>query len=736
MNFLNPLLLLGMLAASLPIIIHLINRRRAVRRPFPAMEFLLRSQKKLARRLKVRQFLLLLMRVMALLLLPLAMARPYFLSDDGETDADRVPTGVVFVVDDSASMGYGDGERWARTQELVEARLDRLRPWDRVGLVFGGAWPGGEPLGESEAILELTDDPGAIGDVLARRAPSQRATDLMSGLRSASEALANADMSQKQIVLVSDLQKKGSELDELPAGGFGAPVSVIDVSQGEAAPNLAIVDAEYEQQTAGSRPEFVISATVQNFGEADVTGVEVRLAIEGQQIAAGLVDVPAGKSATKNFTHTFNTKGLHRAKLSLAPGADKHAVDNEYYLPVQLAQKVRVLMVNGDPRSVPYQDELFYLERALRPSARSASVILSEVTGVDGLASHPFKDFDVVVLANVEKIPRTSVVQLGEFVEQGGGLLFIAGPNMRPESANSLYGELLPKPLRSVKRLASREDPDAPVKIVRFGTVDRTHPIFRVFDLPGGETVHAVPVFSYMLLEPTPTDDSKVLMSYGDGSPALLEKSLGEGRVALMTTTIDRDWTDFPIRTAYLPLMRRLMQYLARRSTSGHATNHAVGARVRLEVQPQDRGRVEVRDPEDERIVLTPESTDEGAPLTFVARKAGHYKVVVAPDLPGGELRELEELAFSVNVDPDEADLSAVSMDEFLAALSGEGGEGEGGGAQAAVLDTPEKRVGIWSILLFLVTLVLLGETVLGTRRSVLVRLWRRLTGQTHEVEV
>ncbi len=737
MNFLNPLLLLGLLAASLPVIIHLMNRRRAVRRPFPALEFLLKSQKKLARRLKVRQWLLLMMRVGALLLLPLAMARPYLISEtEGETDADRLPSGVIFVVDDSASMDYDGGARWEKTRALVDERLDRLRAWDRVGLVFAGSWPGGTPLGEDDAILELTDDFGAVQEALENHPPSQRATDLIGGLRAASEALANVDVPQKQIILVTDLQKSGVNTNALPAGGFGAPISVIDVRPDDEpqSANLAVIDATYEQLTAGARPEFQISATVKNFGKDDVSGVQVRLSIDGDQLAAGLVDVSAGKTATKSFVHTFESKGLQRAQLSLEHDSDKLAVDNTFHLPIQLAQKIKVLMVNGDPRSVPYQDELFYLERALSPSKRSTSTIVPEVTGVDGLASHPFEDYDVVILANVEKMPRASVAQLQKFTEAGGGVLFVAGPNINPSAYNSLFGALLPKPLRSVKRLTTRNDPDAPIKIVRFGNVDRTHPVFKVFDLPGGETVHSVPVYSYLLLEPAPSDESRVMMSYGDGAPALIEKPLGQGRVALLTTTVDRDWTDFPIRTAYLPLMRRLTQYLARRSTSEHRNNHPTGARVRLEAPSQDRGRVEVRDPDGGRIVLTPESAEAGAALSFVPRRTGHFKVVVTSDVPGGDEKEVEELAFAVNIDPTESDLNPADKAEFLKILGGPD-SGDPNAPQAAVLDTPERRVGVWSILLFLVTLILLGETILGTRRSVLIKIWSKLTGQSREAE-
>jgi hypothetical protein len=105
MGFLSPFLLAGLALISVPVIIHLRNRQRAARVPFPAIEFLLRSEKKLARRLKVKQLLLLLLRISLFLLLPLAMAQPYLASDAGETAGDRLPTSYVFVLDASFSMG-------------------------------------------------------------------------------------------------------------------------------------------------------------------------------------------------------------------------------------------------------------------------------------------------------------------------------------------------------------------------------------------------------------------------------------------------------------------------------------------------------------------------------------------------------------------------------------------------------------------------------------------------------
>jgi len=734
MNFLNPLLLLGLLAGALPIVIHLINRRRAVRRTFPAMEFLRRSQKQLARRLKIRHLLLLALRVAALLLIPLALAKPYLLSDAGSTDAERLPSGIVYVVDDSASMDQGHGGNWDKAVGAVRESVGELRTWDRVGLVYASAWPAGAPLGEDVPLPELVDDHGEVLQLLEDHRPAPRGTDLVTALKTAGSLLAASDMPQKRIVLVTDRQLTGLDEKALAALELNVPVQLVDVRGEEEEPNVAIVGAEYHQQSAGNKPEFEITATVRNFGATAHPGVELSLLIDGEHVATSVVDAPAAGTVTRTFTYQFANKGLHRARFQLGANTDSLAADNVYHFPIHLASKVRALLVNGDRRNVPYQDELFYLEHALQPSQRSTSSIVFDTIGVEGLAGHPFENYDVVVLANVEKVPRASLVELQRFVERGGGLFISAGDKVDAEAFNTLFASLLPKPLRSVKLLTHPEDPDAPVKLTRVGAMDRTHPVFKVFDLPGGESINSVQVYSYMLLEPTVEGDSRIVLSYGDGAPALLERAIGEGRVAFWTTTLDRDWTDLPIRTAFLPLMRRYLRYLARRGASGSTASHIVGQKVSLEIPPDKRGRIEVRDPDGGRIVLTPESTDEGAPLTFVPRLAGPYAVRVSPRSGDGEPIEVDELAFAVNLDPAESDLTPIPKDELLGLLAP--GNTNPDGTERPQLDAPERRIGVWGLVLFLVTLVLLAETILGTRRSILLKLWQAITGKKPDADV
>jgi hypothetical protein len=722
MDFLNPLLLAGMAAAALPVIVHLINRRRAVRRPFPALEFLIRSQKRKAKSIKIRQWLLLALRIAALTLIPLAMARPFLMSDAGTAESERLPEGVVFVLDDSASMGRGNGAVWAAAVEKLGDRIDELRPWDKAALVFAS-----RGANDDHAVTLLTDNLAEVRDAVQEHRPSTRSTDLAAGLRKAAEILADADLPRKRIVLVTDRQKSGLDDTALPKGGFRAQVEVLDVRPEGNRPNLSVVGASYAQRSGGKRPEFTILCDLHNYGEEDVAGVQVELVIDGETVGTGLVDLPAGSSANKEFVHRFDgRKGLYRVAVQLAAGSDDFAADNVFYLPVHLQEKIRVLLVNGDPRSVPYQDELYYLERALNPSRTSKSSIITEQVGAEGLTSkEKLDDYDVVVLANVDKVAAPVAARLRRFANKGGGVLFVAGNNVKPEVWNATFAELLPKPIRSVKELARRNDPDAALRVVRFGAVDTNHPVFKVFDLPGGESLQRVPVYSYLLLEPTAPEASRVIASYSDGAPALLERSIGDGRAALLTTTVDRDWTDFPIRVSFLIVMRRLVHYLGQRAAGGSESTHTVGERVPFTgLDVGQRNRLEVRDPGGNRILLTPDGSGAGSDLALIPDLLGQYQVIAVPEA-GGDGRPLPALAFAVNADPVESDLTPLSMEELSVLLTGhEPGAAEG------LAERPTRRVGLWSWLLFFVVMVLLSETILGTRRSLLLRLGRLLIGR------
>jgi hypothetical protein len=329
-------------------------------------------------------------------------------------------------------------------------------------------------------------------------------------------------------------------------------------------------------------------------------------------------------------------------------------------------------------------------------------------------------------LANVSSVKKAIADRLKTFVNNGGGMLVSMGDQVDVDAWNKTMANLLPKPLRGLKRLAQKDDPDAPVKITHFGPGKRSHPIFRVFDLPGGASLQSVQVFSYMLLQPSPPEQSDTVLSYKDDSPALIERQVGDGRVMLLTTTLDREWTDFPVRTAFLPLMRRAVKYLARRVTSTGRDKPVVGEPLELEVTGLVREQVVITGPDGQRAVLEP---SDGM-VSFTPKAVGFYQVWADSEEPRGDSENprnrLDGLAFSVNSAPEESRLAPLP-EGALDAWLGKGDAGEAGDGAGA---TRERRVNLWSPLLFAITLFLLFETMVGTRRSVLRRLWRKVTMQ------
>ncbi len=712
MRFLNPILLAGLAAVFLPIVIHLINRRRAVRVAFPALEFLRRSQKEQARRLKIKQLLLLLARISIFLLLPLAMAQPYMLCGaQGQSAGDRLPTSIVIVIDDSASMS------WSRSGdtllEVARARAQRvvrgMRSWDRAAVIFAHDPP-------SIVVGDLTGDRGILQRAIRSEPASFGGSDLPSALLLAREIQLDSELSAKRtVVITDDTAAAWSDRVTNPSqlAGLG-DVEVIRVSPERAMRNSAVIALDYSEAAEGGAGNYEVTATIESWGYDGESEVEATLLVDDRPVGTTPVEIPADRPGTVTFTHRFDDNGLFRVAVSIEEPEGASA-DNTRYLPIHLDRSIRALMVNGDVRSVQYNDELFYLERALGARVGEVRAVDTDIVAPERFVSADLSAYDVVILANVAVMPVSQVQRLVEFAEEGGGILLSGGDNVDAERWSSIYADLLPKPVRSVSVLCDPNDPDANIKATRLAALDVTTPIFRVFSLPGGESIQSARVFTYLLLEPTTDESVRTLASYADGGPALLERRIGRGRVLLWTTSIDFDWTDLPIRTAYLPLMQRMVQYLARRGAD--ASDQAVlGERVSIDVESMGAERVEVHDPDGERHVIDVVAGSAG----FVPQRAGHHRVFVSAS---GRDTEVDALSFAANLPPSEHDPAVVAgadRDRFIDAAVG------ARGADGAVVDVPENRARTWPVLLFLLLVVIYAESLLAVRR----RFWQRLRGR------
>ncbi|HEX4458253.1 MAG TPA: BatA domain-containing protein [Polyangia bacterium] len=714
LGFLAPGYVIATLTFAIPIAIHLIGRSRARVRRFAAMELLQRSDRRVARRTKLQRWLLLLLRALAIAAVPLILAKPFVeaVSHDLPASAVAGAQSAVLVIDDSLSMSAERNGRTLLATAKYRARriLDALGSDSEVAIVLASR-DGGAP------VAQLTGDRIKLQRELAQIRPTYCATDITGALKRAAQILVTAARPAHRVYLLSDLAAHGFGSEPPWAAGRGPELVVIDVSDGTPAANRAVVDLRTEPAPHLGPRGVRISVDVANFGAQAVKELPMTLRVDGRAVAKGLVDVPAHGRAVKRFFHVLEPRagdselGVYDVTAELA--ADGLPLDDRRFARVEVRRALRVLVVDGDPRTSRRDDEVFYLETALRPGDRDDSQLDVSTVAADELAGRRLADFDVVFLCNVKQPDGEA---LRAYVQSGGGLFIALGDNVDPDSYNAALGDLLPQPLQTLRTVgataADRDDGErrggGPGDLQRLGRIDRNHPLMAPLgDAHAAEALQAARFSRYALFRPRPEGERQVLMRFADGAPALLEGRLGAGRVLVWASTIDRDWTDLPIQPDFLPLMQQATRYLARAPMHDPEAAQTVGQRHEIPLHEGDL-RVEVTQPSGKQLTFEKDKVAGRRLLGFEATdEPGIYRVAAAGR--DGVMRARPDASFVVDVDAAESDptpIDAARLQQLTA-----------GGGAASAQAVPKRRVELWHTLGAALLLLLLGEALLLRRK-------------------
>lgn len=719
MGFLAPVMLVGILSIGIPIAIHLIGRRRARIVPFAALEFLMATQRKTARWLHLREWALLAMRILVCLAITVAVAKPFTSCENKGPQITRGPQAAVIVVDDSFAAGYVvDGKPWLkRAGEEARRILAQLGPEAEVAIVRASEG--------AEQPTELTRNHLRLRDQLLALEPTARPADTNRALARAAQLLAASSSSRKTVFLVSLLARSGLPATG-PAWGSDGPTLVTADLRPNQLPNIAITQLRVDPDSGTGRRGVAFDAEVGNFGDAAVT-VEISLSIADRVVARGQLELGGHERKVKRFLAALPPGTRTTDAAVVLSHGDSLTIDDKRYVHVTLRDDVRVLLVDGDPRTVRHYDELYYLEAALRPGDREDSgtqvraITAEELSGIEpkapGHALPPaidLNDFDVIVLANVPALAPEQVALLRAWVSDGGGLLITSGERVDPAAYDRTMLPLLPQSLRDPIDTtwgASAEDRNS--RALHLVKWDADHPIFAPFSKEAPELADAK-FFKVSLLGPTTSSsgtgkasanvDRSVLARFTNGGAALVEAAIGAGRTLLFTSTMDRDWNDLPLHPGFLPFVQQAVRHLARKHGPTLTGDHFVGSTV--VVPTADFKKLKIRGPDGIDAVFEGDRLANRNSMRFShTEHPGVYRVVATDQ--NGATREHEELAFVVNVDPRGSDLAAASP----TALPVSGSGGGGGGATSS-----QRRVELWHILAASVLLLLVAEGVLVQR--------------------
>jgi hypothetical protein len=709
MSFVHPLLAWGALASLIPLVLHLIDRRRSRPHPFAAFDFLLRARLSSARHLRLRRLLLLLLRMALLAAVPLALARPQARAQRQLAAAGpHGPSATILLLDASGSMGYRRGSTtlFGRAQELADDRLSGLSAEESVSVQVCAHR---RPPPSAPSL-----DHGAGRAAIDAARVSQEPADLNGCIAAAMQILAESPLPSRRIVIFTDLTAADWNLsaavaETSPGVHTDRPeIELVDVSDAPM-PNLSVGDLVIEPAPAIGPRAYQFSFVVRNVSDHPVQNLPVSLRSEGKILARGFCDIPAQGSQRKVLAASFSPGTMVQGEVALS--GDDLAEDDRVPFVLKIPREVRALLVDGAPSTLRFKDEAYFIETALE--AGSSPVTLHTVDP-DSLSERDLAGTDVVALLNVRSLPKDFLGALVGFVRAGGGLFIALGDRVDPDGFNQALAALLPAELHLVRTAALAPDEGAslaePTSLpgqapAHFSHIDFSSPIFSVFGGASREGLTDVRVFRYFLLQP-PRGPMRVLATYDDGAPALVAAARGAGTVVLFTSSVGREWSDWPIHPSFVPTMQQIVRSLAGAFQESPGIATVVGEPHLMRPMPEETP-TSVISPSGRELPL--ERRPDGTFILAAPPEVGLYRVKVRR---GGDTRAVESpaLSFPVTFSGVESDTRRIERRDLYARL-GSGpktlGEVPATGAAAS------QPVPLWTSLLSLGALVFFLEGLL-----------------------
>jgi hypothetical protein len=662
MSLIAPAFLVGLLAIGLPLWLHRLSSDNPNKQRFSSLMFLEPGEPRRVLAKKLQYLLLLALRIGVLALLALAFAEPVIWRAPAAAGGGDDARLHLIVLDGSASMSYGD--RWDRALDAANDVLDDLRPEDRAQIVLAGRL--------FEVLGPPTSDVAALRQTLNTARPSVFRLEYGQLMRSIDGLIRAADL-PVVLDIVTDAQATA-----MPAR-FGElaprrPAEIVVHDVGEERSANWTVDGFGASNVTGE-----LTATVRSFAPEAATRT-VTLTQNGRTVAEQRVEVPANGRAEVVFPALELASGSNRVEVALVPG-DELPNDDRRYLAIKRPEPRKVLLVapTAEGRAALFASAAFetLTTLTLQPEVRTTV-----------LGDPPLNGYSFVVVTDIGLLDTAQAAALQDYVQNGGRALLASGPRSSGLATLPVTGQAL----RTNPQMGGRT-------LLSIGEVDSSHAALRgVNELRAANFTRAVNV--------EPAEADRILLRLTDGTPLLLERALGNGRVLLFTSSLDREWNDLPVQPAFVPLMAGIANYLL--GGAGFTSEADLGSTLAVRALGFSGGQI--FDPRGQPALGLGAGSED-----VLLDQIGFYEVV------GGGTSEL----VAVNFDARESDLGRIDA-ATLERWQGLGVRpGQETAAPAAVARSDERvprSLGQWLVMALLILVVvesLVGNWHLRIRRGV-----------------
>ncbi|MEM6551098.1 MAG: BatA domain-containing protein [Planctomycetota bacterium] len=653
-----PLAFFGLALLALPVIAHLLNRRAKQRVVFPTIMMLQASKASQSQLFRLRRWLLLMLRCLAVVAVVLAFAGPLWTQRPAAAAVVQAEgASVVVLLDASASttqrvggVGLMQTLRASGLRVLDELEAGR----DRANVVVVDAQP-------TAAFEAMTTNLAAVRQQVEQAASVPERADWLRAIAVAGSLLADQG-GDRRVVIVSDLQAANwrpalvelARANPLPEG---VEVTVVPPSGG-ATGNVSLGGVTLQPYTPVVGGRGQVRVAVRNHATTPVVR-GVTLEVDGRAVDRRDVELAAERGAGVVFDVGFDRPGWQ--ELRVVAEGDALSYDDAAYLGVRVGQQREVVVIGDDPPDEP-GSATYFTVRALAPRGDLRDrYSVTHLTSADATEVR-LRSASVVVLTSVGAMSEPFAGALQGFVAGGGGLVMFSDGDLSTNAAR--LGGLMPYPVVAQRDLARRG------AALQFGQTLWRHPALSAFSLDDQEVLQRVRFG--MSWEAGPVrDEATVLMRFDDGTPAVTHLPAGGGNVLVCNFSPALSRSDFGKFGGYVALVQSLTRFAA--PTQRVAGGVVAGGSVVLSpVEPLDPagGSLSVVGPDGQRVVGGVTYAGSGrATVAEVGRasSAGFYR-----------LRQGDRLLAvrAVGVDGQESGLERVSPEEVVAGFVGGGSVG------------------------------------------------------------
>jgi hypothetical protein len=516
-SFLSPLFLIGAAAAAVPILLHLFHRRTDVVIDFPAVSLLTRAPVEQHRRRRLREIILLVLRIAALVLLAVSFARPYV------AGAVAPVTAPITVVLADTSMSLSAPGQIERVRQAAHTAIQSAPASHAVALV---AFADGAAV-----VVPATTDRALALAAVPQLTAGSGGTRYRTALARAAELIGARE---GRVVVITDLQQAGWEVTD--DGGLPDGVGVEVITIPPPASNIAVTSAERRDRT--------VLATVQNYGP-EPARVPVSLIVDQKKIATVTVDVAALSATDARLNGAIPATGAAQVAIDDVGG---YQDDNVRHLVLEPRPAIEITVVVADPAGATGG---LYVERALAVAGGGREFKVDAVDGrvFSSWTADAVSRQGAIVLVGTRTLDRAGRELVKNYLASGGQVWLTLGPDIDPATLGDVIG-------------ADLGVTAAPMTVTGGAIMvasDGRHPIFRPFLNPSG-ALGDVQVNQHRRLNNQA--GRTVLARFSGGDPALTEQVVGQGRLLIFTSDLDNHWSRFPLSPAFVPFAVETARYL------------------------------------------------------------------------------------------------------------------------------------------------------------------------------